>query len=307
MLVLEARKYLGYAEPSGDDYFIKLYNQYTGAGFGMNVPWCAIFVSVVARLAGISGDIVPNFADCDAGKIWYKNKGRWENSYSQGGSYVPRRNDVVFYSSGHTMGDSTHVGYVQFVSGDTMTAVEGNKSDAVGERVISLSDPYIIGFGRVGEYLVETSVQVPGEPAYSDERVYYRAHVQNYGTLDAVRDGQTAGTTGRNTPMEGFWVDMRVIRKKYGNNVKIFAKAHIRDIGWRDIGYIEHDTLIGTQGQVKALEAFQLTAEGLPGGVNIYYKSHVQDLGWGDWVAGGNMTGTVGQVKSIEAIQIVIR
>ena len=153
MLVSRAEKYLGWSEPNGDDFFIRLYNQYTGAGFSMNVAWCGIFVTTISRLCGAGEDIVPNMADCDVGVRWYKNKGRWENSRSQGGNYTPKRNDVVFYSSGHTQNDATHVGYVVSVSGSTMKAIEGNKSDAVGYRSISLSDPYIIGYGRVADYL----------------------------------------------------------------------------------------------------------------------------------------------------------
>ena len=153
MLINKAKQYLGWSEPTGDDFFINLYNQYTGAGFAMNVAWCAIYVSVIARLCGVSTSNVPNFADCDAGKRWFKNKGRWKNSKAQGGSYTPKRNDVVFYSSRHTMSDSTHVGYVVSVSGGTMKAIEGNKSDAVGYRSISLSDSYIIGYGRVADYI----------------------------------------------------------------------------------------------------------------------------------------------------------
>lgn len=153
MLVKEAERYLGWSEPTGDDFFINLYNDYTGAGFTTNVAWCGIFITVIARLKGIREDIVPNTADCDAGVRWFKNKGRWKNSKSQGGSYIPKRNDVIFYSNKHTQKDSTHVGYVVSVNGSALKAIEGNKSDAVGYRSINLSDPYIIGYGRVADYL----------------------------------------------------------------------------------------------------------------------------------------------------------
>lgn len=168
MLVNKAKQYLGWAEPTGDDFFINLYNQYTGAGFPLNVAWCAIFVTVIARLCGISTDVVPNFADCDVGVRWFKNHGRWKNSKSQGGNYTPKRNDIVFYSSGHTQSDSTHVGYVVEVSGSTLKAIEGNKSDAVGYRTISLSDPYIIGYGQVADYIGSNSV----DNDYSDLASY---------------------------------------------------------------------------------------------------------------------------------------
>lgn len=170
MLVNKAKQYLGWAEPTGDDFFINLYNQYTGAGFPLNVAWCAIFVTVIARLCGISTDIVPNFADCDVGVRWFKNKGRWKNSKSQGGNYTPKRNDIVFYSSGHTQSDSTHVGYVVEVSGSTLKAIEGNKSDAVGYRTISLSDPYIIGYGQVADYIGNTTTDTSNLTTYTVQK-----------------------------------------------------------------------------------------------------------------------------------------
>ena len=170
MLVNKAKQYLGWAEPTGDDFFINLYNQYTGAGFSLNVAWCAIFVTVIARLCGVSTDIVPNFADCDVGVRWFKNKGRWKNSKSQGGNYTPKRNDIVFYSSGHTQSDSTHVGYVVEVSGSTLKAIEGNKSDAVGYRTISLSDPYIIGYGKVSDYIGSTTTDTSSLTTYTVQK-----------------------------------------------------------------------------------------------------------------------------------------
>lgn len=153
MLVNKAKEYVGWGEPTGDDFFINLYNQYTGAGFPPNVAWCAIYVTVIARLCGVGTDIVPNFADCDAGVRWFKEHGRWENSQSQGGNYVPKRDDIVFYSSKHTQKDSTHVGYAAEVINGTLKVIEGNRDDAVGYRTISLSDPYIIGYGRVADYI----------------------------------------------------------------------------------------------------------------------------------------------------------
>lgn len=170
MLAKKAAEYLGWAEPTGDDFFINLYNQYTGAGFPLNVAWCAIFVTVIARLCGISTDVVPNFADCDVGVRRFKNHGHWKNSKSQGGNYTPKRNDIVFYSSGHTQSDSTHVGYVVEVSGSTLKAIEGNKSDAVGYRTISLSDPYIIGYGQVADYIGNTTTDTSNLTTYTVQK-----------------------------------------------------------------------------------------------------------------------------------------
>lgn len=151
-MIKKAISFLGVSEPTGDDQFIKLYNKLTGAGFSMAVAWCAIFVTAVARLVGVPTSLVPTFASCDAGVKWFKNKGRYEKGRYYGGNYTPKRGDVIFYSSKHTQTDSTHVGYVVSVIGDTIKAIEGNKSDAVGYRNIKVTDKYIIGYGRVADF-----------------------------------------------------------------------------------------------------------------------------------------------------------
>lgn len=151
-IIKKAISYLGVSEPTGDDQFIKLYNDLTGAGFSMTVAWCAIFVTAIARLVAAPTSLIPTFASCDAGVNWFKNKGRYEKAKYYGGTYTPKRGDVIFYSSKHTQADSTHVGYVVSVSGNTIKAIEGNKNDAVGYRNIKDSDKYIIGYGRVADF-----------------------------------------------------------------------------------------------------------------------------------------------------------
>lgn len=151
-IIKKAISFLGVSEPTGDDQFIRYYNNITGAGFSMSVAWCAIFVTVVARMVGAATSIIPTFASCDIGADWFRNKGRYEKGKHYGGTYTPKRGDVVFYSSKHTQNDSTHVGYVVSVTGDTIKAIEGNKNDAVGYRTIKTSDKYIIGYGRVADF-----------------------------------------------------------------------------------------------------------------------------------------------------------
>lgn len=162
----KAVSYLGVSEPSGDDLFIRYYNRITGSSFSLSDKWCAIFVSAVARMVGVGTDVVPNFADCDDGTRWFRDKGRYAKSAAYGGDYVPNPGDVVFYSSGKTQSDSTHVGYVVQVSNGQLMAIEGNHHDAVGYRTISLTDAKIIGYGRVAEYLRGTDPKDDGDAAY---------------------------------------------------------------------------------------------------------------------------------------------
>lgn len=154
-IIDKAKSYLGVSEPSGDDFFIRFYNQRTGSSFSMSDAWCAMFVSDIARMVGVNTDIIPNFADCDEGVRWFKDKGRYARSEAYGGDYVPDPGDVVFYSSRKTQSDSTHVGYVVSVT-DQLLAIEGNHADKVGFRTIALADPYIIGYGKVAAFLGKT-------------------------------------------------------------------------------------------------------------------------------------------------------
>lgn len=147
---------VGTCEPTGDDKYIKVYNQLTGAGFSMSVAWCAIFVTWVMYTAGVAKSIVPYFASCDVGMNWFKNKNQFKKAKAYGGTYTPKAGDIIFFSGKYDQNDSTHVGIVTGVSGNTVSTIEGNTSDAVHERSYDLSNKYILGYG-IPDYGVETT------------------------------------------------------------------------------------------------------------------------------------------------------
>lgn len=66
--------------------------------------------------------------------------------------------------------------------------------------------------------------------AKNDLQLYYRAHVQSYGTLPPVRDGQVAGTANLSKRLEAFWIDLRTLRKKYPD-AKLSGDFHIQRKG----------------------------------------------------------------------------
>ena len=146
-----------------------------------------------------------------------------------------------------------------------------------------------------------TLVQVPGDRAYSENRINYRVHQQSVGWLPHVEDGQVAGVIGASKRIEALKIDC----KKKG--VKIKAKAHIQSTGWVDYGEITSDTVIGSTGNEKRLEAVSLDVEGLPEGMNIYVRYHVETEGWADWIKGATIIGTAGLSKRLEGIQIKIQ
>ena len=67
-------------------------------------------------------------------------------------TYVPLPADILFYDwndsgSGDNVGVSDHVGIVEKVSGDTITVIEGNYSNACKRRTLKVNGRYIRGYG----------------------------------------------------------------------------------------------------------------------------------------------------------------
>ena len=146
-IVSVAKSQIGTCEPDGDDKYIKVYNEATGAKFGMNVAWCAIFVTWVMIICNVAKEVVLRFASCTAGMKWFIKQGRWKNAKAYGGTYTPVPGILIFFSKGHKLKDPSHVGIVTKVTSTYVYTVEGNTSDAVHERKYLLNDPYIIGYG----------------------------------------------------------------------------------------------------------------------------------------------------------------
>lgn len=146
-LIEVAEGEIGACEPKGDDKYIKYYNEKTNAGFSLAVPWCAIFVSWCKDKAGIGNDVIPLFASCDAGKNFFEKRGLYEKGHAYGGNYTPKRGDIIFFSSGYTQKDATHVGIVTSVSSNAVSTIEGNTSDCVKRKSYSMLSKYIIGYG----------------------------------------------------------------------------------------------------------------------------------------------------------------
>jgi hypothetical protein len=113
----------------------------------MNAAWCAVFVSFIANKDDVPTSVIPKFCNCDDGVKWFKKKDQYKLSKAYKGSYVPKTDDIVFFSSDHTQTDSTHVGIVVAVTGNVLHTIEGNSRDAVRQRTYTLDDPYIIGYG----------------------------------------------------------------------------------------------------------------------------------------------------------------
>ena len=136
-----AKTQMGYAEGGNN-------NTYFGAWFGCNYnPWCAMFVSWAASKAGVSASVVPRQATAD--RSWAKKQGVYYKSRYWGGSYTPKKGDLIYFSwSVRDWAD--HIGMVTGtgkVDGTTYVyTIEGNKHDKVVQGSYALNNRYILGY-----------------------------------------------------------------------------------------------------------------------------------------------------------------
>lgn len=124
-----------------------------------------------------------------------------------------------------------------------------------------------------------------------------KAHVQHYGWMAAVYNGETAGTTGESLRLEALKVEMPGVL--VSGTVKM--SGHVQGIGWTDYA----DGTAGTTGSGKRLEAIRMYVDGEAGEqYDIYYRAHVAHLGWLSWAKNDEVAGTTNMSNRIEAVQI---
>ena len=128
--------------------------------------------------------------------------------------------------------------------------------------------------------------------------IEYRSHVQSYGWLSTVSNGELSGTTGESKRLEAFIINNNSLLK--GN---ILYRSYVEGFGWQD--YVTVGNVSGTEGRSKKVEMIQIKlSDELSQKYDIYYRVHVQTFGWLDWAKNDQAAGTFGYRKGIEAIQI---
>ena len=150
-VVQTARGYLGSKEADGTHKkIIDGYNAHKPLARGYLVKytdaWCATFVSFIGIVCGLT-DIMPTECGCGAMIDLYKKKGRWQEN----DAHRPQTADIIMYDwDDNGVGDCTgypeHVGIVKEVNGNTITVIEGNMNDAVGERTLQVNGRFIRGY-----------------------------------------------------------------------------------------------------------------------------------------------------------------
>lgn len=212
-------------------------------------------------------------AGCDYSAKYYKKAGRF---YS-----YPQVGDQIFFGS---PGNVQHTGLVYAVDRYKVYTIEGNTSGASG--VVANGG----GVCKKSYDINSNSIYGYGRPDYDTEEVKgtmkYRVHQQTYGWSDWKNEGEEAGVTQQAKRLEAIQIDPA------GRQISV--KAHIQGIGWRDYGIITKDTIIGTTGEARRLEAIEIHG--------AVIQCHIQTIGWAEGF--GNLQGTVGLAKRIESVRI---
>lgn len=146
------RSWLGYSEANGKyKQIIDLYNSHKPLARGYAVQyddeWCDTTVSAAAIKAG-AVDLIGTECGCEQHVKIFKNKGIW----IEDGTITPKPGDIILYNwddgTQPNDGYSDHIGYVESVSGNTITCIEGNKGEAVARRTLKVGNGNIRGYAR---------------------------------------------------------------------------------------------------------------------------------------------------------------
>lgn len=182
---------------------IDIYNSHTPLARGYKVKytdhWCAATVSAAFVQADLT-DI--GFTECSCSKMieLYKAKGRWQES----DGYTPKPGDLIMYDwedngKGDNTGTPNHVGMVVSVAGKSIRVIEGNKSEAVGYRNMTVNGRYIRGY-CLPDYASKATAENPvkTDPAKAFNRAYAKTYTV---TASALNMRTKAATKYKGAPV----------------------------------------------------------------------------------------------------------
>lgn len=148
MVLTEADKYVG----NTDEEFNK------ATGVKVSSAWCARFVSYILNKVGVIPTIMKGISSDEGSTEYYYNYFLsnsdgvvWNYSSS---SYTPKPGDIIMFNYKKNEGRNvSHIGFVKSVSGDKITYIHGNASNACNSGISSVcesytlkSNSYLIGF-----------------------------------------------------------------------------------------------------------------------------------------------------------------
>ena len=149
-LLSYAMDQLGYREgPNNQNKYAAMPEMTQLLGWNaQNQPWCNVFVNACfvacfglpVGAAMLYQPVGSGSALCQASADFFRAACAWIER-----GRTPDPGDVIFF---YRSGVINHMGIVSRVDGGSVITIEGNSSDSVAERVYSVSDTTIAGYGR---------------------------------------------------------------------------------------------------------------------------------------------------------------
>ena len=189
------RSWIGYSEANGRYLeILNIYNSHKPLARGYAIKpsdeWCDATVSAAAIKAG-AVDLIGTEVGVEKHVDIFKKKGIW----IEDGSIKPQAGDIIVFnwddSSQPNDGWSDHIGYVEQVSGNTITCIEGNMSKRVGRRTINVGWGYIRGFARP-KYAASSGGNTPSNPTKSIDELAKEVIIGLWGNGDDRKQRLTA-------------------------------------------------------------------------------------------------------------------
>ena len=168
-IVAVMQGWIGYSEKNGKfKKIIDIYNSHPPLARGYAVKytdeWCATTVSAAAIACGDDMvELIGTECSCNEFIKIFKNKGIW----IEDGTVTPKPGYIVLYawskSTQPNDAAANHIGIIEKVQGNTIVAIEGNKSEAVARRTFPIGWGYIRGYGapKYSDYSSDAPVNKP--------------------------------------------------------------------------------------------------------------------------------------------------
>ena len=115
--------------------------------YGYGYEWCQAFVGYCAAHAGIDKNIIPYNPGTATCKSFFTSRNLWNDSRYHGGSYTPKRGDIIYFQWDGKKGEPSHVGIVTDCDGAIVYTIEGNTGhDQVKAKNYAIESPDIQGY-----------------------------------------------------------------------------------------------------------------------------------------------------------------
>ena len=172
----QAKSWVGLKESDGSHkQIIDVYNSHKPVARGYTVKytdnWCMTFVSALFIKTGLAS-LCPLECSCGEAINLAKTMGIWEENED----ITPSAGDLIMYDWDKKDGWPEHVGIVESVTNNQITVIEGNKSNAVGHRVINVGNASIRGYIQPN-YDGSISNNQPSKPISNEKAVNYKVKV----------------------------------------------------------------------------------------------------------------------------------